>query len=80
MSSVQRRPVIVLGAAVVGAIFVAGLFIHGRIGGALLLLTDAILIGLTRLTWPHLPPRGRPLRLIIIAVIAVIGVVKLVAG
>jgi hypothetical protein len=80
MSLVQRRLVIVLAAALVGGIFVAGLFIHGRFGGALLLLTDAILIALARITWPHLPSRGRPIRLIIIAAIAAIAAVKLVAG
>ena len=76
----QRRLVIILAAAVVGGIFLAGLFIHGRVGGALLVLTDAILIALARLTWPHLPPQGRPIRVIIIVAIAVVAVIKLVAG
>jgi hypothetical protein len=76
----QRRLLILLAALVVGGVFVAGLFIHGRIGGALLLVVDAVLIGMARVTWPHLRPQGRPLRLIVIAAVGVIAVVKLIHG
>ena len=77
---VPRRLLILLGALVVGALFFAGLFIHGRAGGALLLLTAVILTALTRLVWEHVRPRGRPLRIVIIAAIAIGGVVKLILG
>jgi hypothetical protein len=40
----------------------------------------AILIGLTRLTWPLVRPQGRPLRLIVIAAVAILAVVKLIHG
>jgi hypothetical protein len=76
----RQRFVTLLVAGTVGAIFAAGLFIHGRAGGALLLLTDAVLIGLAFLTWRRLPPKGRPLRLVVIAVIAVLAAIKLIAG
>lgn len=76
----SRRLLIVLGALAVGALFAAGLFVHGRAGGGLLVLTDAILIGLSRLSWAQVRTQGRPLRVLIIAVIAVIAVVKLASG
>jgi hypothetical protein len=80
MSGVPRRLLILLGALAVGALFLAGLFIHGRIGGALLILTAAVLSGLSRLVWAQLRPQGRPLRIVIIVAIAAYGVVKLVLG
>lgn len=65
-------------AAAVGAIFVAGLFIHGVVG-AVLLLAVALLLGyLTSQTWPTLHPRGRNARLLVLAVVVVVAVVKLV--
>jgi hypothetical protein len=74
-----RRLVIILAAAAVGAVFAAGLFIHGRVGGGLLALTDAVLIALARITWPQLRPHGRPIRLLVIAVVAVIAAIKLIS-
>lgn len=76
----RRRLVIILAAAAVGAIFAAGLFIHGRVGGGLLLATDAVLIALARISWPQLAPKGRPIRLLVIAVVAVIALTKLISG
>ena len=80
MSDVPQRLLIVLGALAVGGVCSAGLFIHGRAGGALLLVTDAILVGLTRTAWAQVRPQGRPMRIVIIAAIAVLAVVKLVQG
>jgi hypothetical protein len=80
MSGVARRLLIVLGALCVGALFFAGLFIHGRGGGGLLLITDAILLGLTRTVWAQVRPQGRPLRIVIIVAIAILAVVKLALG
>jgi hypothetical protein len=61
------------------ALFLAGLFVPGPLGGLLLLLAAAILATLTRLMWPQIRQQGRPLRLVIIAAVTVIAVVKLVA-
>jgi hypothetical protein len=74
---VRSRLVIVLGAVCVGALFVAGLFIHGPGGGALLALTDIALIGLTGAAWSHIQPRARPFRLIVIVAVAALAIVKL---
>jgi hypothetical protein len=73
----KSRLVIVLGALAVGALFVAGLFVAGPGGGALLAVTDVILIGLTGAAWAQLKPQARPLRLVIIVAIAVLAVLKL---
>lgn len=67
-------------ASTVGAIFVAGLFIHGWVGGVLLLITAAILASLTRLLWNRVRPQGRPLRVLVITAITVIGIIKIVHG
>jgi hypothetical protein len=67
-------------AAVVGVTFAAGLFIHGRIGGVLVLVVDAVLIGLARIAWSRLEPKGRPVRLAVIVAIGIIGLVKVIAG
>ncbi len=76
----SRRLLIVLGALGVGALFAAGLFVDGRPGGVLLIVTDAVLITLTRTAWGQVRTQGRPLRVLIIAAIAVLAVVKLVRG
>jgi hypothetical protein len=74
----RRRLPMMFGAAVIGAMFAAGLFIRSRFGGVLLLVTDGALIWLAMLTWPHLRPRDKALRVIVMAVIAMIAVGKLV--
>lgn len=68
----------ILVAGAVGGVFAAGLFFHGRAGGGLLLITDAVLIGLAMSTWGDARPQGRPARIAVILIIAAIAVVKLV--
>jgi Family of unknown function (DUF6703) len=80
MSGVPRRLLILLGALGIGALFAAGLFVPGRAGGGLLVITDAVLIGLSRVVWSQVDARRRPIRIAIIAAIAVVAVVKLVHG
>lgn len=75
-----QRLAIAFGALLVGAIFVAGLFVHGRLGGAFLVLTVAILVTLTRTTWDHVRPQGRPLRVAVIVAIAALAAYKLIHG
>lgn len=74
------RLVNLLAALVVAAIFIAGLALHGPVGGLLLLVTDVVLILLSVATWPQVRPKGRPLRIAVVVVIAVVAVVKLAAG
>jgi hypothetical protein len=76
----RQRARTFLGAAVVGAVFLAGLIIHGTVGAVLLLLVDAVLITLAAATWSRVRPQGRPLRLAIITVIAVIAIAKLASA
>jgi hypothetical protein len=73
----RSRLVIVLGALAVGALFVAGLFVKGRVGGALLAVTDVVLVGLTTAAWAQLKPQTRPVRLVVIVAIGVLAVLKL---
>jgi hypothetical protein len=76
MSLVPERLRNLLGAAVVGAVFLAGLFIHGALGGVLLLAT-AIMLGIfTSAIWHRLPPARRPLRILIVVVILAVAVIK----
>jgi hypothetical protein len=77
MAPVRSRLVIVLGAVAVGAVFVAGLFVHGPGGGGFLALTDIALIALTGTAWSHVQPKARPFRIAVIVVIAALAVVKL---
>jgi hypothetical protein len=79
MSPVNRRLAIILGAAAVGALFAAGLFVNGRAGGAILLVVAAILATLTYATWAH-RRQGRELRLLILLAVVVIAVIKLANG
>jgi hypothetical protein len=75
-----RRLLIIVIAGCVGGVFAAGLFLHGRLGGALLLLTDAVLVTLSIGGWARARPQGRPARVAVMTLIAAIAVVKLVRG
>jgi hypothetical protein len=77
MTPVPPRLVILLAALGTGALFVAGLFVAGPLGGALLALTDVILLGLTTWAWPSLKPQTRPIRIVVIVAIGVLAVLKL---
>ena len=77
MAPVRSRLVIVLGAVAVGALFVAGLFVHGPGGGGFLALTDIALIALTGAAWSQIQPKARPFRVVVIAAIAALAIVKL---
>jgi hypothetical protein len=47
-------------------------------GGVLLLVVAVALGALTRAAWPHLPERGRPARLLVVAVVAAVAFGKLI--
>lgn len=67
-----------LAAAAVGAIAIAGFFVHGVVGGVLLLITAAILGGLSWLLRNRVRPEGRPLRLAVVVLLVVVAVIKFV--
>jgi hypothetical protein len=61
----------------VGVVFLLGLAIHGPVGGILLLLVAAVLVQFSRGAWSHVRREGRPLRILVIAAIVVLAVLKL---
>jgi hypothetical protein len=73
----QRRFGVMVLAALVGAMFAAGLFVRGPVGGILLAVTDVVLVVLARMMWPRLRPLEQAIRVVVIAAIAVIAVVKI---
>jgi hypothetical protein len=73
----SSRLTLLIAALAVGALAVAGLFVHGQVGGILLGLVVAILVFLSSATWPALHRRGRVVRGFVIAAIAALAVVKL---
>jgi hypothetical protein len=75
-----QRLAILLAAVAAAAITVAGLFLNNRLGGALLLVTVAILASLARLRWAELPRNGRILRIVIVAAFAALAITRLIAG
>jgi len=71
------RLTLFLAALAVGALALAGLFIHGPVGGILLGIVVAILVFLSSATWPALHSRARVVRGLVIAAIAALAVLKL---
>jgi len=61
----------------VGVVTLLGLAIHGPVGGILLLLVAAVLVLFTQWAWTHVRREGRPLRILVIAAIVVLAVLKL---
>ncbi|HET7530610.1 MAG TPA: DUF6703 family protein [Mycobacteriales bacterium] len=72
----SSRLTLLLVAAAVGALALAGLFVHGPVGGVLLGVVVAILVFLSSATWPSLPGRDRLLRGLVIAAVGALAVVK----
>jgi hypothetical membrane protein len=71
----SRLTVIAVALAIAG-VFVAGLAVHGPVGGVLLLVVDAALVAISRAMWSAIS-KGRGLRVAVVAVIAVLAVLKL---
>jgi hypothetical protein len=74
----HRRVLTYLVSVAIGVLFAAGLFVHGRAGGGLLLITVAVLIALAMTSWGNTRRQGRPIRIAVILVITAIAVAKLV--
>ena len=64
-------------AIVVGALFVVGLFTQGVVGGVLLLAVAIFLGYLSSHAWSAIHPRGRVVRLVVLAAVVAVAVVKL---
>jgi 4-amino-4-deoxy-L-arabinose transferase-like glycosyltransferase len=56
---------------------VAGLAVHGPVGGILLLIVAAVLVTLSVGTWGRVRPHGRPVRVLIAAMILGLAIAKL---
>ena len=61
----------------VGLVFLIGLAVHGPLGGVLLLLVAATLVLFSRGAWSHVRREGRPLRVLVVAAVVVLAVLKL---
>jgi hypothetical protein len=61
----------------VGALVVAGLVVHGPVGGVLLGIVVAALVFLSSATWAVLPARGRVARGLVIGAVTALAVLKL---
>ena len=70
------RLTLVLVAAAVVVLVLAGLIVHGAVGGVLLGVVVAILVFVSSPTWPALARRDRFLRDLVIGAVAGIAVVK----
>lgn len=79
MTHVTARLLRALVAVAVGGLFAAGLFLHGGVGGVLLLLVAGLLVALTSMTWAGLHPRGRAARVVVLAGVVAAGVAKLLS-
>jgi hypothetical protein len=72
------RPVTLFVAAVVGALFLAGLAVHGFVGGVMLAVVAGGLVILSAAAWQHIPSRGRAFRVAIVIAVTALAVAKLV--
>lgn len=69
---------VAFGAALV--LVLVGLFLPGPAGGAILLVLALALALLLRRTWPVTPAAMRPVRLVVLAILAVAGLAKVFWG
>jgi hypothetical protein len=72
----SSRLTLILVAAAVGVLALAGLLVHGPGGGVLLGVVVALLIFLSSATWSSLPGRGRITRGLVIAAVGAVAVLK----
>jgi hypothetical protein len=73
----DSRPVTLLLAAGVGALFVAGLAVDGVTGAVLLMLVLAGMVALSAAAWERIPSRGRAARIVLALAVAGLVVLKL---
>jgi hypothetical protein len=61
----------------IGGLTIAGLAVHGTAGGICLLIVAAVLVTLSVGTWGRVRSQGRPVRVLIAAIILGLAVAKL---
>lgn len=61
----------------IGGLTIAGLAVSGRAGGVCLLIVAAVLVTLSVGTWGRVRPHGRPVRILIAAIVLGLAVAKL---
>ena len=72
-----RRGNALLLVGAVGVVFLLGLFIHGVVGGILLLLVAATLVLFSSGAWPHVRREGKLPRILIVLVVVALAAAKL---
>jgi hypothetical protein len=73
----RNRGNAILLVCVVTGLAIAGLAVHGPVGGILLLVVAAVAATATTQAWPHIRREGKPVRVVILAALLVIAVLKL---
>jgi hypothetical protein len=73
----SSRLTLIVVAVAVGALALAGLVVHGPVGGIMLGVVVAVLVVLSSATWAALPTRGRVARGVVIAAVSALAVIKL---
>jgi hypothetical protein len=73
----RSRLVNLLVATGTGVVFLAGLLTSGVLAAVLLLVVAAFLIVLSAAAWSRIPARGRGARVLVVAVVLLIAVIKL---
>jgi len=61
----------------IAGLTIAGLAVHGLVGGICLLAVAAVLVTLSVGAWGRLRPHGRPVRILIAAIVLGLAVAKL---
>ena len=73
----RSRLVNLIAAIAAGLVFLAGLIVSGVAGAVLLVAVAALLIVLSSSAWPSIPSRGRVVRVVIVAAVLAIAVIKI---
>jgi hypothetical protein len=74
-SAARSRAILLVVA--VAVVVLLGLIIHGPLGGVLLLLVAATLVMFSRGAWSRVRREGKPLRVLVIAAVVVLALLKL---
>jgi hypothetical protein len=64
-------------AIVAGVVFLVGLLMSGAVGAVLLVAVAAFLVVLSSAAWPTIPSRGRVVRVLVVAAVLLIAVLKI---